>query len=182
MRYAILTFLAVLLIPGYSSSSTPKSPANPMEDAINRAWAQVAAMEKDFPAISGFSQNRPTFKHDKAGLVEAQLQFSFNATPYTKSLPSAEDKSKPYCYLMVSVWRPNNLPGQPTFTQRKYRIGATTLEGDVNVFCSDSSLAEKLRTIFESRMAEAEGKTTGDLRATPGRVRPVARRPSVSDR
>ncbi len=153
----------------------------PMEAAINRGWTQVVAMEKDQPALSGFSQTRPTFKRDETGLVEARLLFTFNATPYGKSRrPTAKDRSKPYCYLIVSVWRPNNLPGQPNVNQRQYRIGTTTLEGYVTVFCSDAILAKELRTIFESQMAQAEGEKTSEQRAAPGSAQSVAPPPPVT--
>jgi hypothetical protein len=143
-----------------------------MEAAINRAWGKVAEMEAANPALSGFSKTRPAFVRDEAGLVKAELNFAFNATPYGKDhTPSAADKSKPFCYLIVSVWRPwrrIDLSGQPAITnqpvatQREYSIGKEVVEGYVTLFSSDSMLAEKVRRTFESEMWKAEGKKTGD--------------------
>ena len=77
----------------------------------------------------------------------------------------AVEKSKPFCYLTVSVWRPNNLPRQPVHTQREYRVGTEKLEGYVTVYCSDNHLAKELRVIFESEMEKAESKTTSEQAA-----------------
>lgn len=138
--------------------------SGPMETALDRARAKVVEMEKINPALSGFSKTRPQFSQDEKGLVKAVLEFNFNTTPLGKDrIPMAVDKSKPFCYLIVSVWRPNNLPGQPVHTQREYRIGAVKLEGYVTVFCSDDHLAKELRLIFESEMEKAESKTTSEM-------------------
>ena len=158
MKNVVLCLLAALFAQGCSSSSLRQ---HPMEAAINRAWMKAAAMEVDHPALSGFSKTRPEFVQDEKGLVKARLQFASNATPYGKgAVPSAADKSKPFCYLIVSIWRPNNLPSQPTARQREYKIGKMILEGYVTVFSSDPVLTQELYTIFESDMDKAEGRKT----------------------
>ena len=136
-----------------------------METSIERAWAKVVEMEKNHPALAGFSKTRPQFSQDEKGLVKATLEFNLNATPRGKGTPTAADKSKPFCYLEVLVWRPNNLPGQPVYTQREYLVGTEKLEGFVIAFCSDDHLAKELRVIFESEMKKAESRTTSDQAA-----------------
>jgi hypothetical protein len=149
----------------------------PMQLAISQAWAKVAAMETNEPALSGFSKTKPKFSQDKKGLVKAEVNFAFNATPYGKAqIPTAVDKAKPYCYLIVSVWRPTNLPGQPVAPQRKYHVGTEDFEGYVTVFCSDARLAGEIRTIFESAMRTAEGKPTSEP-SSPGYRREAAPQP-----
>ena len=171
MKSTPLTLLALLIVQACLSSSLDKPLPGPMETSIDRAWAKVVEMEKTNPALSGFSKTRPQFSQDEKGLVKATLEFNFNATPWGKSsVPAAADKSKPFCYLIVSVWRPNNLPGQPVYTQREYLIGTEKLEGFVIVSCSDDHLAKELRLIFESEMKKAESKTTSEQ---PGADQPA---------
>lgn len=150
-----------------------------METSIDRAWAKVVEMEKTNPALSGFSKTRPQFSQDEKGLVKARLGFNFNATPWGKTAPTAADKSKPFCYLSVLVWRPNNLPGQPVYTQREYLIGTEKLEGFVIVYCSDDHLAKELRAIFESEMKKAESRTTSEAGADPPGVKREDKNPAT---
>jgi hypothetical protein len=166
MKSTPLTLLALVVAQACLSASPGKPLAGPMETAIDRARAKVVEMERINPALSGFSKTRPQFSQDEKGLVKAVLEFNFNATPMGKdSTPMAVEKSKPFCCLTVSVWRPNNLPGQPVHTQREYRVGTEKLEGYVTVCCSDDHLAKELRVIFESEMEKAESKTTSEQAA-----------------
>jgi len=167
MKSIIVSLLAILMAQGCVTSQPAADQARPVEDALNRAWARVAAMEADQPALAGFSGTRPDFTPDEAGLVKAQLAFAGNATPGGKGAPAAVDKAKPYCYLVVSIWRPNNLPGQPVVTQRKYKIGTVELEGFVTVFCSDERLAQELRVIFEAELQKAEGHKKSEPSTPP---------------
>lgn len=146
-----------------------------METSIDRAWAKVVEMEKINPALPGFSKTRPQFSQDEKGLVKATLEFNFNATPWGKTTPTAADKSKPFCYLDVLVRRPNNLPGQPVYTQREYLVGTQKLEGFVIVFCSDDHLAKELRVIVESEMKKAESKTTSEQDAGQSATHPESK-------
>ena len=173
MKSTLLALLALFIAQTYLSASPEKPLAGAMQTAIERARAKVVEMERIHPALSGFTKTRPQFSQDEKGLVKAVIEFNFNATPMGKDrTPMAVDKSKPFCYLIVSVWRPNNLPGQPVHTQQEYRIGAEKLEGYVTVYCSDDHLAKELRAIFESEMERAQGKTTSQQAVAPNRSLP----------
>jgi len=156
-----------------TSPDAPQDLARPMEAAIDRAWAQVATMEPEHPALSGFSNSRPAFLRDETGLIRGRLFFSFNATRYGKDqMPSAADKSKPYCFLVVSVWRKNDLPGQPVASQQGYRIGKNNLEGFVTVFSNDDGLAKSIRETFELEMQNAADRKRSEPGAPPGAGEP----------
>jgi hypothetical protein len=147
-----------------------------MEAAIQHAWEKVVALETNQLALAGFSKTRPTFHREGGKLVKAELLFALNSTPDRKDRnPSAADQSKPFCNLVVSVWHPNGLPGQPVATQRKYRIGSEMLEGYVKVLCSDDYIARTIQGIFESEMKKAEGRKTAGEPATPPHPEPAAR-------
>jgi len=177
MKYMASTLLVIATMLACVSARSEERSGGRMQLAISQAWAKVAAMETKQPALSGFSKTKPQFSQDEKGLVKAEVSFAFNATPYGKAqIPTAADKAKPYCYLIVSVWRPNNLPGQPVATQRKYHVGTEELEGYVTIFCSDPRLAGNVRTIFESAMQEAEGKQTSEPSA-PGYRREATPQP-----
>lgn len=169
MKLSLRYLLMATLVMGCKSSFTPQPASQPMQTAIDHAWAKIAAMEPDQPALSGLSRTRPHFIRDDLGLVRARLFFAFNSTPYGKvHLPSAADKSRPYCHITVSVWRPNDLPGQPVASQREYRIGANRLEGFVTVFASDDGLASSIRRTFELEMARAADGERSEPDSPPG--------------
>lgn len=171
MKYMPSTLLVTVILLTCVPARSEEHGGGPMQLAVSQAWAKVASMETNQPALSGFSKTKPQFTQDEKGLVKAEVNFAFNATLYDKGqTPTAADKSKPYCYLIVSVWRPNSLPGQPVVTQRKYRVGTEDFEGYVTVFCSDPRLAAQIRTTFESAMQEAAARQTTEPSAPGDRL------------
>ena len=73
MKSTTLMLMTILAVQNYVSASAAEQAAGPMEVAIQRAWAKVAGLETNQPALSGFSKTRPTFNRDGSGLVKAEL-------------------------------------------------------------------------------------------------------------
>jgi beta-lactamase regulating signal transducer with metallopeptidase domain len=122
----------------------PKA-AKDVEQPLMEAWGKIEAI--DHPLLVGIKEGGFDAAHDKQGLRNLGARFTRNATWKPKAAgPDAEDATKPYIWIQVSLWR-KDIPSQPPPAARPYKHDPnyTYL---VVVKSSDAELQKKLEAIL----------------------------------